>query len=117
MAGSSAQPNATAHGRLFLYPRRFWLLVGLSGVGAGLAGGLLMRLLRVIEHAAYHYTTTHHVDAIMVPVLLATVVASLAAQRLSRLRCTRLRCTQARRRLRSSSRLQVPATVLLYRRW
>lgn len=65
MAGSSAQPNVTAHGRVFLYPPRFWLLVLLSGTGAGLAGGLLMRLLRVIEHAAFHYTTGDFLDGVM----------------------------------------------------
>ncbi len=64
MAGSSAQPNVTAHGRLFLYPPRFWLLVLLGGVGAGLAGGLLMRLLRLVEHASFHYTDVDFLDGV-----------------------------------------------------
>ena len=34
---------------------RFWLAVVLVGAASGLAGGLLMRLLRVVQHACYHY--------------------------------------------------------------
>ena len=47
-----------------MYPPRFWMMVVLSGAGAGLAGGLLMRLLRLIEHLAYRYTTGDFLDGV-----------------------------------------------------
>jgi CIC family chloride channel protein len=36
---------------------RFWLATVLTGAGAGLAGGLLMRLLRLTQHLSFHYRT------------------------------------------------------------
>jgi CIC family chloride channel protein len=53
MLEPSPQPNVTAPDHLFPYPTRFWMMVVLSGLAAGICGGLLMRLLRVIEHRAY----------------------------------------------------------------
>ncbi len=42
---------------------RVWLLVALTGVGAGLASGLLMRLLYGVEHWAWHFQTGTLLDA------------------------------------------------------
>jgi H+/Cl- antiporter ClcA len=37
------------------YGARFWMLVALVGLGAGVAGALLMELLRAVQHAAWSY--------------------------------------------------------------
>ena len=34
---------------------RLWLLIVLTGVGAGLTSGLLMKLLRLVQHLSFHY--------------------------------------------------------------
>ena len=49
------QPNVMGAGSMRLLPLKTWGLVCLTGVGAGLAGGLLMRLLRLIQHLAWPY--------------------------------------------------------------
>lgn len=43
---------------------RFWLLTVLTGAGAGLAGGLLMKLLKAIQHAAWSYQSGDFLDAV-----------------------------------------------------
>ena len=50
------QPNApaAARGQVTLAPR-FWLVVLLTAVGAGLAGGALTLLLHLVQHAAFGY--------------------------------------------------------------
>ena len=52
---SSPQPNVLDAPRRDQFPLAFWLLVCLTGVGSGLAAGLLMKLLRFVQHAAYGY--------------------------------------------------------------
>src|SRR5580698_5637881 len=47
---SSLQPNLTQPDP----PPVFWLLIVLTGVAAGIASGLLMRLLRFVEHVTYN---------------------------------------------------------------
>ncbi len=49
----SAQPNVLAVSRSVEVSAKFWLLLLATGVGAGLTGGLLMRLLYAVEHAAW----------------------------------------------------------------
>ena len=49
----SAQPNVLAISRSVEFSTRFWLLLLATGVGAGLAGGLLMRLLYAVQHLAW----------------------------------------------------------------
>ena len=49
----SPQPNLVEDGGTF--PAKFWLLVLLTGVGAGLAGSGLMRLLYAVQHVAWNY--------------------------------------------------------------
>jgi H+/Cl- antiporter ClcA len=48
------QPNVTHDGEARLSPR-FWLAVVLTGVATGLFGDLLMWILKLAEHAAFHY--------------------------------------------------------------
>lgn len=48
------QPNVTHDGEARLTPT-FWLAVILTGVATGLFGDLLMWILRLVEHAAFHY--------------------------------------------------------------
>ena len=49
----SAQPNVLAISRSVEFSTRFWLLLLATGVGVGLAGGLLMRLLYAVQHLAW----------------------------------------------------------------
>ncbi|HEV2134194.1 MAG TPA: chloride channel protein [Terracidiphilus sp.] len=62
MAQRSPQPNVRALGSGFLFPPRFWLLVVMSGVAAGIAGGLLMRLLHATQQIAYAYQLGSFLD-------------------------------------------------------
>lgn len=57
MIQRSPQPNVRTRGGVFLFPAKFWALVVLSGIGAGLAGGLLMKLLHATQRIAYGYHT------------------------------------------------------------
>jgi thiamine transporter ThiT len=36
---------------------KMWIMVLLTGVGAGLTSGLLMRLLRLVQHLSFSYST------------------------------------------------------------
>ncbi|MBO0803461.1 MAG: chloride channel protein [Nocardiopsaceae bacterium] len=50
--GATEQPNATGDGDVPLTPR-FWVLVALTGVAAGLFADLMMALLSAVEHLAF----------------------------------------------------------------
>lgn len=50
---STPQPNVTEVKASWL----FWAIAVLTGAGAGLAGGLLMRLLRLAQHLSFRYST------------------------------------------------------------
>lgn len=51
------QPNAPAgHRGLVTLSWRFWVVVLLTGVGAGLAGGALTLLLYLVQHTAFGYS-------------------------------------------------------------
>jgi chloride channel protein, CIC family len=52
---SSPQPNLQAKDGELRFSPQFWLLLVLTGAGAGLAGGVLMRLLHFVEHLAWPY--------------------------------------------------------------
>jgi chloride channel protein, CIC family len=52
--GAMEQPNITSHGAGVLTPR-FWILVILAGVAAGLLGALMMALLFNVQYAAFGY--------------------------------------------------------------
>lgn len=61
MAGQvTPQPNVS---ELELSPR-LWFIIILIGAGAGVAGGLLMKLLRVVQHLSYGYTTGEFLDGV-----------------------------------------------------
>src|SRR5665213_3382543 len=55
VAARSHQPNVPGQGIVASYGLRFWMLVVLVGLGAGLGGAALMELLRLIEHVAWSY--------------------------------------------------------------
>jgi chloride channel protein, CIC family len=59
--GATEQPNITSGGDLVLTPR-FWVMVMLTGVAAGLLGALMMVILLNVQYAAfgYHSGTLEH---------------------------------------------------------
>ena len=50
---ASPQPNVTD----LQISLHFWFVIVLTGAGSGLAGGLLMKLLRLSQHLSYSYTS------------------------------------------------------------
>jgi CIC family chloride channel protein len=52
--GATEQPNATGDGEAALTPR-FWVMVALTGVAAGLFGDLMMLILFTVQHLAFGY--------------------------------------------------------------
>ena len=64
MTRSSAQPNVPGRGIVASYSLRFWTLVVLVGLGAGVAGALLMELLRAVQHLAWSYHSGNFLDAV-----------------------------------------------------
>lgn len=54
--GATEQPNVTGDGDAALTPR-FWLLIAVTGVAAGLLGDLLMMLLFKVQEVAFGYHT------------------------------------------------------------
>ena len=55
MNWSSPQPNFTTTALPNRFNGRFWLVAGLGGVAAGIRAGLLMKLLRLVQHLAWAY--------------------------------------------------------------
>jgi CIC family chloride channel protein len=52
---STPQPNVPGRGIVASYGVRFWMLVVLVGLSAGIGGAALMELLRAIQHLAWSY--------------------------------------------------------------
>ena len=52
--GAMEQPNITSHGAGVLTPR-FWVMVVLAGIAAGLLGALMMAILFNVQYAAFGY--------------------------------------------------------------
>ncbi len=52
MPSFPTQPNILPSGSTAL-SGRFWALVGLTGIGAGLGAGALMLLLRAVQHLTW----------------------------------------------------------------
>jgi chloride channel protein, CIC family len=52
--GAMEQPNITSHGAGVLTPR-FWALVAMTGIAAGLFGALMMLILFNVQYAAFGY--------------------------------------------------------------
>lgn len=91
---ASLQPNdSTNHPPLNFSPR-FWGLVLLTGVGAGIGAGLLMKLLRAVQHFFYSYRAGNFLAAVeqatpsrrVVVVFSAGVIATLGVWILRRSR-------------------------------
>ena len=61
---ASPQPNLLASDGTFAFSASFWLLVVLTGLNTGLAAGLLMKLLRLVQHAAWTYRGGPFLDAV-----------------------------------------------------
>ncbi len=57
---STPQPNVTE----LQISGRFWLMTVLTGAGAGIVGGLLMKLLRLSQHLSYRYRTGDYEQAV-----------------------------------------------------
>ncbi|HLH15396.1 MAG TPA: hypothetical protein VKV16_11445, partial [Solirubrobacteraceae bacterium] len=55
MIRPTPQPNVPGKGIVASYGARFWTLVVLIGLGAGLGGAALMELLRAVQHLAWSY--------------------------------------------------------------
>lgn len=55
MTPPSAQPNVPGRGIVASYGPRFWALVAMVGIGAGLGGAALMEILRGVQHVAWSY--------------------------------------------------------------
>jgi H+/Cl- antiporter ClcA len=62
MTQRSPQPNVRSSEDGFLFPLKFWFLVVLSGIGAGLAGGALMKLLHATQQIAFGYHSGTFLD-------------------------------------------------------
>ena len=81
----AAQPNLAADGALELSPK-MWLMILLTGAGAGLTSGLLMALLRWVQHMSYRYISGDFLSGVrgatgqrrVVVMALAGVVAGVA---------------------------------------
>jgi CIC family chloride channel protein len=58
------QPNVPGRGIVASYGIRFWLLVVLVGLGAGLGGAGLIELLRAVQHVAWSYHSGDFLDAV-----------------------------------------------------
>ncbi len=88
-----AQPNVPGRGIVASYGVRFWSLVVLVGVGAGLAGAALIALLKLVQHAAWDYQSGQFLDAVertsgghrVVVLLIGGVVAGFGGLALARL--------------------------------
>ncbi len=92
MTRASAQPNVPGRGIVASYSLRFWMLVVLVGLGAGIAGALLMELLRAVQHLAWSYHSGNFLDAVqrtssahrVIVLVIGGVVAGAGAMLLSR---------------------------------
>lgn len=51
------QPNVPVDWSIASFTLRFWIVVVLTGVAAGIGASLLMELLRVVQHLSYGYHT------------------------------------------------------------
>jgi CIC family chloride channel protein len=51
----SHQPNITGRGVMASYTPQFWLIVVALGIASGVAGSVLMEVLKLVEHAAWNY--------------------------------------------------------------
>jgi len=74
--GAMEQPNITSHGAGVLTPR-FWVMVALTGVAAGLLGALMMLILFNVQYAAFGYhsgSLQHGVEQASAPRRVASLL-------------------------------------------
>ena len=64
MSLPSPQPNLQTSRPEGGLSARFWLLVVVTGIGAGLGGGLLMKLLYAVQHFTWSYRTGTFLEAV-----------------------------------------------------
>jgi CIC family chloride channel protein len=64
MPERSPQPNVHARKGIFLYPPRFWIVTVLSGIGAGVGGGLLMQFLHTVQRISYSFKASEFLSAV-----------------------------------------------------
>lgn len=64
MARVALQPNEQTIPVDAALSWRFWILVVVTGLGAGLGGGLLMQLLHAVQHFSWSYHTETFVEAV-----------------------------------------------------
>jgi chloride channel protein, CIC family len=60
----SAQPNVPGRGIVASYSPRFWMLVVVIGLAAGLGGAALIELLRAVQHLAWSYEFGHFLEGV-----------------------------------------------------
>ena len=61
---STAQPNVPGRGIVASYSPRFWMLVALIGVAAGVGGAALIELLRAVQHLAWSYEHGYFLEGV-----------------------------------------------------
>ena len=76
---ASPQPNVGDAPRRFAFPLELWGLVALTGVGSGLVAGLLMKLLRLVQHAAFGYDEGTFLVAVDHVGIATRILAPIAA--------------------------------------
>ena len=64
MSQTSPQPNVLSDSSPASFSIRFWCVIAVTGVGAGFGGGLLMMLLRAVQHVFWRYSSGDFVDAV-----------------------------------------------------
>jgi CIC family chloride channel protein len=91
---NSSQPNVLAAAPdAALMTVKMWTMVLFTGVGAGLTSGLLMRLLRLVQHLSFSYSTGDFLTAVrntsgehrIIVVTLGGIVAGLSLYCLRRI--------------------------------
>ena len=75
----SHQPNVPGQGIVAGYSPRFWALVALIGVAAGVGAALLTLLLNAVQYAAWDYRSGSYLRAVMSATAARHVVVLLAA--------------------------------------
>ncbi len=73
------QPNIAAGNHLIGFSPRFWMLVILTGIGAGFGAGLLMKLLRAVQHLSYSYRAGTFLDGVQHALVLRRVIVVFGA--------------------------------------
>ncbi len=61
----SPQPNLDPDDAGLYSSPKFWVILIITGAAAGIAGGTLMRLLRFVERAAWHFSTGDFLDGVI----------------------------------------------------